>query len=63
MIEEIIMKYIAPFETPLPEFCISFLGIIGTVSYFIPKDSKLGKILNAITNGVIKLKDLILKKK
>lgn len=63
MIEELITKYVAPFQSPLPEFCVSLLGVLGTVSYFVPEDSKLGKLLHTITNGVVKLKDLILKKK
>jgi len=47
----------------MPEFIISILGLLGTLSYIVPEDSKLGRLLGKLTGNLTKLKNFVLKKK
>ena len=58
--EELFDKILAPYMTSMPEFVISILGLLGTLSYIVPAESKLGRILGKMTG---KLKNYLLKKK
>jgi len=46
----------------LPEFVIAVMGIVGTLAFFTPEDSKLNRLLNKVTGGLSKFKDYLLKK-
>ena len=61
--EEIFDKILAPYMSSMPEFIISVMGLIGTLSYIVPEDSKLGKLLGKLTGNLTKIKDYLLKKK
>lgn len=47
----------------MPEFIIALMGLIGTLSYIVPENSKLGKLLGKLTGNLGKIKDYLLKKK
>jgi len=61
--EEIFDKILAPYMSSMPEFIISVMGLIGTLSYIVPEDSKLGRLLGKLTGNLTKIKDYLLKKK
>tara|TARA_R110001606_G_scaffold114217_1_gene241623 strand:- start:965 stop:1156 length:192 start_codon:yes stop_codon:yes gene_type:complete len=61
--EELFDKILAPYMTSMPEFVISILGLLGTLSYIVPAESKLGRILGKMTGTLGKLKNYLLKKK
>jgi len=60
--KEIILKIIDPIQGNLIHFTIAFTGVLSTFACFVPKDSKLGKILHYALNQIVKLKNKILKK-
>ena len=61
--EELFDKILAPYMSSMPEFIISVIGLIGTLSYIVPEDSKLGRLLGKLTGNLTKIKDYLLKKK
>ena len=61
--EEIFDKVLAPYMSSMPEFIIALMGLIGTLSYIVPEDSKLGRLLGKLTGNLTKIKDYLLKKK
>jgi hypothetical protein len=61
--EDLFDKILAPYMGSMPEFIISILGLLGTLSYIVPENSKLGRILGKITGNLGKLKNYLLKKK
>ena len=61
--EEIFDKILAPYMSSMPEFIIALMGLIGTLSYIVPEDSKLGRLLGKLTGNLTKIKDYLLKKK
>ena len=61
--EEIFDKVLAPYMSSMPEFIIALMGLIGTLSYIVPENSKLGKLLSKLTGNLGKIKDYLLKKK
>ena len=60
--EEMFDKILAPYMSSLPEFVIAVMGIVGTLAFFAPEDSKLSRSLNKITGRLSKFKDYLLKK-
>ncbi len=46
----------------MPEFIVSFMGLLGTLACIVPENSKLGKILGKVTGGLSKIKNYLLKK-
>ena len=60
--EDLFDKILAPYMTSMPEFVISILGLLGTISYIIPEESKLGKLLGLLTGNLTKFKKYLLKK-
>jgi|UPI000110659A hypothetical protein len=63
IMEDLFDKILAPYMGSMPEFIISILGLLGTLSYIVPENSKLGRILGKITGNLGKLKNYLLKKK
>ena len=63
MIDEIINTYLKPFMGSLPDFFIATAGFLGAIASFVPKDSKLGRALNKVTESILELKKFITKKK
>ena len=61
--EDLFDKILAPYMGSMPEFTISILGLLGTLSYIVPENSKLGRLLSKITGNLGKLKNYLLKKK
>jgi len=61
--EDLFDKILAPYMGSMPEFIISILGLLGTLSYIVPENSKLGRILGKITGNLGKLKNYLIKKK
>ena len=61
--QDLFDKILAPYMSSMPEFIISILGLLGTLSYIVPEDSKLGRLLGKLTGNLTKLKNFILKKK
>ena len=61
--EDLFDKILAPYMGSMPEFIISILGLLGTLSYIVPENSKIGRILGKITGNLGKLKNYLLKKK
>ena len=61
--EDLFDKILAPYMGSMPEFIISILVLLGTLSYIVPENSKLGRILGKITGNLGKLKNYLLKKK
>ena len=46
----------------MPEFVIAAMGLVGTLAFFAPEDSRLGRFLSKITGRLSKFKDYLLKK-
>jgi hypothetical protein len=46
----------------MPEFVIAVMGLVGTLAFFAPEDSRLSRLLNKITGRLSKFKDYLLKK-
>jgi hypothetical protein len=44
------------------DLSISALGVLSTLACFVPKNSKLGKLINFFTKHIIALKSKIIKK-
>jgi len=61
--EEIFDKILGPYMNSMPELTISVIGLLGTLSYIIPENSKLGRILAKLTGNLRKIKDYLLKKR
>ncbi len=61
--EDLFDKILAPYMGSMPEFIISILGLLGTLSYIVPAESKLGRILGKLTGNLGKIKNYLLKKK
>jgi hypothetical protein len=51
-----------PIKQNVIDLCIAVLGILSTLAVFIPKDSKLGKLLGIATKKIVSLKTKFLKK-
>jgi len=60
--EEIFDKILAPYMSSMPEFVIAAMGLVGTLAFFAPEDSRLGRFLSKITGRLSKFKDYLLKK-
>lgn len=61
--EDIFDKILSPYMSSAPEFIIALMGLIGTLSYIVPENSKLGRLLGKFTGNLGKIKDYLLKKK
>lgn len=61
--QDLFDKILAPYMGSMPEFIISILGLLGTLSYIVPENSRLGRMLGKLTGSLVKLKKFILKKK
>lgn len=60
--QEIFDRILAPYMSSMPEFIVSVVGLIGTLSCIIPEKSKLGRLLAKITEPLSKFKNYLLKR-
>lgn len=51
-----------PIKQNVIDLSISLLGILSTISFLVPQDSKLGKLLATATNKIVSLKGKFTKK-
>jgi hypothetical protein len=60
--EELILKIAKPIQGEIVHFALALTGVLSTITCFVPKNSKVGKVLQFFTNKILSLKDKLIKK-
>jgi hypothetical protein len=60
--EELILKIAKPIQGEIVHFALALTGVLSTITCFVPKNSKAGKVLQFFTNKILSLKDKLIKK-
>lgn len=56
-----ILKALEPVQQQAIDLSVALIGILSTIACFVPKDSKLGKLLDSAITGITKLSKKIKK--
>ena len=50
-----ILKALEPVQQQAIDLSVALVGILSTIACFVPKDSKLGKLIDSAITGITKL--------